>query len=298
MFLIGDCCGTIDCLSQSWLPLGATWYTGIVESFFSINQGYIVSSVLGDSIILTKNARVIKSVRHRSYNPIAIIDTMYIYDDGGKIYHFTNGQFYKLYDYNLMPGDTWQVSVAFPSPFASPPTTTADTIVTIIVDSVGTLNINGQIRKTQYVRSKNNDWYFLNPIIEGIGSSGGFFPFLYDWQDSDIPFLRCYTDSLFFYQANINFPCDTFINGISVNEFSELEVFPNPATDLLKITFLNYQPQSLIIILDSHGRECLRRKTYSGESVISLDVHQLVPGFYYCLIINKSFNRTIKIIKF
>jgi len=87
-----------------------------------------------------------------------------------------------------MPGDTWQISVPYPSPYILVSLTSPDTIVTIIVDSVSSKIINGSSRKLQYVHSKNNDWYYFNPIIEGIGSTGGLFPYLYDWQDYDLPF--------------------------------------------------------------------------------------------------------------
>lgn len=102
--------------SQSWLPHEATWHTGIVESFFSPNQGFIVSTVIGDSTILTKPTRLIQSNHYNSQNLLTNVDTSFMYDENGKIYHLANGQFYKLYDFNLMPGDTWQISVPYPSP--------------------------------------------------------------------------------------------------------------------------------------------------------------------------------------
>ena len=178
---------TSTCTAQSWLSRGAKWHTGIIESFFSINQGYIRSTVIGDSIIMGQNTRIIISERFSSQNQLSGTDTSFFYDTNGKIYHYRSGQFYKLYDYNLMPGDTWQISVAYPSPFATISITSPDTIVDIVVDSTGYQMIDGQSRKLQYVHSVNNNWYFLNPIIEGIGSSGGFFPFIYDWLDNDIP---------------------------------------------------------------------------------------------------------------
>lgn len=284
--------------SQNSLPNGATWHTGIIESFFSFNQGFIISTVFGDSTIQTKPSRLIQSYHYSSNNNLSIVDTMWMYEDSGKVYHFATGQFYKLFDFNLMPGDTWQISVPYPSPYIVITMTSPDTVVIIMVDSVSSTIIDGQTRKLQYVHSINNDWYFLNPIIEGIGSSGGFFPYIYDWQDYDIPFLRCYTDSSIFYQRNIDLPCDTFINDIPENEIIGMIVYPNPVYDRLKISLLTNHSQFQIIILDSQGRECLRRKVQFGEKNIELDVQSLVAGFYSCIFLNEHFKRIVKIIKF
>lgn len=285
-------------LSQNWLPNGALWHTGIVESFFSHNQGYIVSNIIGDSTILNKSSRVIQSQHYNSNNNLFLIDTMLMYEDSSKIYHFTNGQFYKLYDYNLLPGDTWKISVPYSSPYIGMSLTSPDTIVTIEVDSVSSTLIDGKLRKLQYVHSINNDWYFLNPIIEGIGSSGGLFPYIYDWQDFDIPLLRCYTDSSLIYQRSFNFPCDTFINDINENGIMGMTVYPNPTNDLIRISLLPNHSQFQIIVIDTQGRECLHRKIQYGEQSVVLDVHNLTGGIYSCIVLNDHFKRTVKIIKY
>lgn len=289
---------SIKCFSQTWLPQGATWHTGVIESFSSPNQGYIASSVVGDSTILSIQTRLIQSNQFSSHNQLIQTDTMYMYENGGRIFHFTTGQFYKLYDFNLMPGDTWQVSVPFPSPYTAISMTSPDTLVTIIVDSVSTTMINGHQRKLQYVHSKNNDWYFFNPIIEGIGSAGGFFPFTYDWQDNDIPFLRCYNDSLIFYQANSNFPCDTLIDDVSEPDISQVVLFPNPAHDQLIVSYESTQPLIQISIFDCQGREWIRQTNSDIEGKEIVNISQLSPGYYFCEISNKYFKRIIKIIKY
>lgn len=122
--------------------------------------------------------------------------------------------------------------------------------------------------------------------------------YIYGWQDYNLPFLRCYTDSLLFYQSNNNIPCDTFINSIFENEIKGMVAFPNPTYDLLKITHLPNHSQFQITILDSQGRECILRETKYGEQNIVLDVHQLVPGLYFCLILNEHYKRIVKIIKY
>ena len=38
--------------AQTWGTHGTTWYTGILESFFSANQGYIQTIIIGDTTLL------------------------------------------------------------------------------------------------------------------------------------------------------------------------------------------------------------------------------------------------------
>ncbi len=283
--------------AQTWGTYGTTWSTGILESFFSANQGYIQTIIIGDTTLLTQQCKILQSNHYNSSGQLVLVDTAFLYKSNNKIFCYLTNTFYTLYDFNASVGDTWQTIAPYPSPFSSsgnPP----DSMVTIVVDSTSNTSINGQIKKVLYVHSAYNDWFFLNPIIEDIGSAGGLYPYIYGWMDNDIPYLRCYTDSSIFYQRNINFPCDTLINDIPENEIIGMIVYPNPAHDQLKISFLNKHFQFQITILDSQGRECLRRKVQSGKQDIELDVQSLAAGFYSCILFNEHFKRIVKIIKF
>jgi len=62
-----------------------------------------------------------------------------------------------------------------------------------------------------------------------------------------------------------------------------LRVFPNPASDELKIEFISSETSALIELFDLQGRKVLTRQEVLGRSLnknISLDITSLVEGFY------------------
>ncbi len=267
--------------AQIWAPTGSVWHYGILESFFSQNQGYLKVESIGDTSIQGQQCKILHKTRYNaSTHMLTDEGNDYMYSLNDKVFHFMNDTFYTLYNFNAMPGDTWTVAVPFPSPFASlnPP----DTLVKIVVDSVSTITIQSQILRTLYVHSDSNDWYFLNPIIEGIGSMGGMFPFIYDWMDDNIPFFRCYVDTSFFYQRNLAYPCDTVIDKLDESSFYEtFDVFPNPATNYFMIKMgipkLNYSTASLRIF-DEFGREVIFKKITIEEIMYGIKINSETFG--------------------
>ena len=173
---------------SQWSPNGATWYTGIIENISSQNQGFIRTISIGDTVLNSIDCKLLESVHVNSSGQITLVDTLIMYSDSGRVFHYRNGSLYILYDFSLNAGDSWQTIAPYPSLFTlsgnSP-----DTIVEVVVDSISTITISGIAKKVMYVHSDSNDWYFLNPIIEDIGGAGGLFPYIYDWLDFEIPLI-------------------------------------------------------------------------------------------------------------
>lgn len=280
-------CFLFPCISfsQGWAPLGATWHIGVIESYCCPNKGYRKITSISDSIILSNSCKVLKVEYFNSNSILFKVDTLYQYENNGIIYEYVNNQFYTLFDFNLVAGDTWSTSVPFPSPFAFATGNPPDTIVNIIVDSVSSLIINGQNRKLLYVHSQNNDWEFLNPIIEGIGSAGGFHPYIYGWLDFDLPFFRCYEDSVINY--SVYTPCDNIIN--DVNEYyhtiSDL-VYPNPFSDRLIIKYTG--TMSWIKLFDIYGKELIVDIISNVNNTVDIDTSKLAAGAYFVIINNRK----------
>ena len=270
-------------IAQTGLPQGATWHIGIIEGISSSNQGYALYVVDGDTIIQSTDANIIRFAKYNSQYQQIDSGNAYFYADSSRIYHYYVNDFYKLYDFNLMPGDSWEIVVPYPSPYTGITFNSLDTIVTVIVDSIGTININGQTRKLQYVHSDSNDWIFLNPIIEGIGSIGGIFPAIFGWQDYDLPYLRCYNDSIIYFNAHSGFACDSIINSAFISEDNEtnINVFPNPAKDIFNISSNEHRNMTLSII-DNLGVLHLRKEIIYPDTTI--DIAHFLPGIYYCII--------------
>ena len=269
--------------SAQWAPIGSSWHTGIIESFSSSNQGYIATNSIGDSVINFKNCKLMQSTHVNSSGQVTIVDTAFMYTDSGRVYDYKYGSFYLLYDFSLNQGGVWQTIAPYPSPFTlsgNPP----DTIVNILVDSVSYRTISGISKKIMYVHSISNDWYFLNPIIEDIGSSGGLYPFIYDWSDFEIPLLRCYNDSNIQYQVDPNFSCDSILNEVNDSKtevLNEIRVFPNPASDFIFFNLHRKDEVKYFLIYNELG--VLTHIGNSEEIVNGIFVGDYSSGMY-CIV--------------
>ncbi len=273
-----------QCSLAQWAPLGAMWFTGIRESISSPAQGYLITTSNSDTVIMGESCKVLINEMHHSFSPAFIVDTFYMFEDSGIVYEFVNGQFSTLYNFNAVQGDTWNISVPYPSPFASgnPP----DTIVTIYVDSTSSTIISGQSKKILYVHSLNNDWLFRNPIIESIGGSGGVHPFIYGWMDIDIPYLRCYSDSLISYQNPQAFPCDSLVSSVSddFNGANNFLIYPNPALSFLEIIKVKPISDMKICMNNILGQSQRINIISENEYSLRLDVCELSSGVYYIIL--------------
>lgn len=283
---------------SQWAPNGATWYTGIVESISSLNQGYIRTNSIGDTVLNSIDCKLLESVHVNSSGQITLLDTLIMYSDSGRVYHYRNGSFYLLYDFSLNAGDSWQTIAPYPSPFTgsgNPP----DTIVEVVVDSVSTITISGISKKVMYVHSDSNDWYFWNPVIEDIGSAGGLFPYIYDWLDFEIPFLRCYNDSILQYDTEVNFPCDTLLNSIENFEKSNLEeiiLYPLPVNERLNFLFNSSEKIDRFLLFDEVGRLMMKGDEQELKGGISMVNYS--SGIYFIQLLTENRPRSLKFVIF
>jgi len=259
------------------------------------NQGYIRTTSFGDTILNTTNCKMLESVKINSSGQVSSIDTIFMYSDSGKVYHYRSGSFYLLYDFTLNPGDSWQTIAPYPSPFTisgNPP----DTIVQIVVDSVSTITISGISKKVMYVHSNFNDWLFLNPIIEDIGSAGGLFPFIYDWMDFEIPLLRCYSDSILIYDAEPNYPCDTLVN--KVNEATDFStpifITPNPADQNINLHIPDDGKIERFVIYNEFGKMVYQHNLENSTKEIFTG--SFPDGIYFARAFKKNEVTSIKIV--
>lgn len=257
---------------------------GMIESFFYQNQGYLFFESVGDTLIQGQNCKKLKKRRYWSSGSITDEGFEYFYSDSGKVYHYMSSTFYTLYDFTALPKDTWQISVPYPSPFASgnPP----DTIVSIVVDSISSITIYSKNLKTLYVHSANNDWYFRNPIIENIGSAGGLFPYIFDWMDIDIPYLRCYSDTSIFYQIYNNISCDSIITGVfEKNNENGVSVIPNPADNYIIVwvgpSIKISEQKTDFTIIDITGNIKYHSSASLIENKLIINVQFLPCGLYF-----------------
>jgi hypothetical protein len=81
---------------------------------------------------------------------------------------------------------------------------------------------------------------------------------------------------------------------IEKNDLSQIEVYPNPTTNILKIQVNEVLLGKEYAVCDKLGRNLLFGKINSKIS--NIDVSELSQGFYF-LIIGENFNQVVKVIK-
>jgi len=287
--------------SQTWAPIGAKWY-------YNYNQassvGYVKIECIKDTIIANDTCKVLNKTRYQ-YDYPGVYHTVslgneYIFQNGNKIYNYKYGQFYILYDFSATIGDIWTVS-ASRYQYSS-----CDTIGKVHVDSIGIKIIYPDTFKIIYTSSyQNSNWVFSGPIVEKLGCLGYMLPIqqLCDLDHEEGGSLRCYSDSLYFYQADSLIPCDfiTSINEIMADD-QFIKVFPNPVYDNLNISLSSKGSMNTfhqIEIYNCFGQ--LIRKLKFDDSMkysdYNFNVHSLSSGIYLIRVYTSDGTFERKIIK-
>ena len=283
---------------KSWPPDSAEWYYE-VQSLFGCYPCYISyqnSKIVGDTIILSKECKILQK-----YNASEICDNMgniteFIYEENNKVYWYNRilEHFTLLYDFSAKSGDSWEIFVNSCS-------------LIVNIDSISSLFINNQDYRVQHVSDENH--YFTGDIIENIGHTTSMFPKDIYWVcqgvgcDSDfINGLRCYLiNDIIVYKKDEN-PCDTtyqiFIS-IKENKCNSISFYPNPLRETLNIDIKNsgelYSDELYYNLFNSTGTMIKGGLLPKSKS---LNLSGLKPGLYsiHLLLDNKIIHKQ-KIIK-
>lgn len=240
------------------------------------NDEYIKFSEIGDTVILGDTVKIIKEEH------ITLLDTLsndiFMKSDSNRVYIYTaeTNSFELIYDFNAIPGDTIQVYCRggiFP-----------DTNIHILIDSVSTIDINGNILNVQYVSQPNiEEYYMFGTIIENIGWTGYMFP-MHSWVDPPTGgALRCFQNDVIGLYHLASFDCDYIATEIeTIAESKNTQVFPNPTDGVVKINALNIEK---IEVINSEGK-CL---TFETKNEIDLSTFE--QGIYILKV--RTSNETI-----
>ncbi len=150
----------------------------------------------------------------------------------------------------------------------------------LIVEEIDSIQmLDGSMRKRIVLNYINAEYPYYQYWIEGIGSQqtgvrfptymGGF------WHHNEN--LRCFLvdDSIVF--SNVTTPC-CLIVGVEELEKSRIELYPNPASEMLNIKF-PYSGKWQVSIYNMHG--LLISKEYAKQSgAYDTDLHELPSGMY------------------
>jgi len=171
----------------------------------------------------------------------------------------------------------------------------------MVIDSTGTIDINGQTRIIQYVSCGDGMFIeFGGLVIEGIGNVNSMFP-CFDLS-MDGP-LRCYDDEglgLFInpYHSDNgwNFQdCEQVITGMSEPGLkTHMKIFPNPANEYVTIEYELMENGSLVLN-SIDGKMVFTSELPAGKDQRIVPTQELVPGTYVISLL--AGNETIASVK-
>ena len=266
----------------SWAEPQATWF--YTFDHFAYAQ-YVKIEKVGDTLINGINCDVLQKTRIGYDYSQSIFDTINlgreytcISLDGDTVLNFRSNQFYVLYIFSALPGDTWILRGN---------NSNCALIDTIRVDSIGTTIINSDTLRYLWTSKVSNSlgWYFTGKIVEKIGCIGYMFPEPY-CQIIDINeggLFRCYDDSLSWsFSSGIVPTCDyTTSIGELKGDQNGITIFPNPFLNTAEIIIpKKFDEQKISFkVFNEYGEEILKDNNLA--SVRFIDGQNLSSGIYF-----------------
>ncbi len=265
--------------SLAQLSVGSTWYNTYNDQFnptphYSVSKDILVK----DTVINGQQAFIYKG--QQPENCLTTTSNI-IRQDGKKIYHWSNDkkEFMLLYDFALNTGQSYELKTDFGT-------------TKITIDSTSTIIKNGKTLKQQHVSSSNHINEIYGPFVENIGSMFYFFPRNGVCDPIHIMGVRCFEDA----SGTIHFTtedCAT-ISGMEELNMEKLTIYPNPASDFIKLTTSTNSADISYEIQDLNGRTLLSIKGNEDEQV---DISTLPKGAYvvkgFDNTTNQSFSRKL-----
>lgn len=269
------------CQTPNYLADGSKWRinsVGLSNSAPCWTEGKYVVEIVGDSVIggLTYKHLIYHGVM--SENPInpqpgVMCNADYTFSNlygfvrqaGKKVYSYDlmNSVDTLLYDFDLQVGDTLPLTIINSD--------TAITVTAITNFQVGietrsifdlSLNSGGSVK-----------------LIEGIGHDKGFLGTMQPFEFAEVG-LICYSRNDTTYYDNGIDVCDL---NVGLNEFQskiEVEVFPNPTSDIVTITSPQFAEIQSFEVVDLLGAKCTIMVDFSSSEKAVVNLESLVSGNY------------------
>jgi hypothetical protein len=275
-------------MGQEFAPIGSIWhytqYSWIDPELITFKT---IESVSDTSINGKECKKLIEVERY--YSDTVCIYTHFVYSENDSVLFFKDNAFHVLYDFGAVAGDTVVLDYFL---------TGEGTPLLMIIDSTGTIDINGVERRLQYITCGDGLFIeFGGPVIEGIGSTYFLFP-TYDGTVNGP--LRCYQDDVtglyinYFYSYGWNFEdCDQIITDIEEPGSADVTLtYPNPSSN--HICIKNANPFSVYRISDINGNLI---KSGLLELSDEINIEELAKGVYFLQLITDDQVTVKKIIK-
>jgi hypothetical protein len=268
-------------LEPSYPVVGTEWYYEIINFNGSITYQYLECAA--DTIIgNTRPKVIIRSNTLYDKDLYTKVTHEYVYSEDGIVYWWDkqSQSYTTLYDFNANVGDQWTIHVGTQS-------------IMIHVDDVENVEYNGATYRVLSVRDAND--IFTGDIICGIGHTTSFFPEkMLNNRDFNVDGIRCYWH---FGEELLQFgevDCDeiyNIYNDVAENEVSEIEVYPNPAKDILIIKSdvleMCHGASLQEYTITNITGQTMMRGTISSDNQ-QVDVSNLENGMYFIKVGEKS----------
>ena len=291
--------------AQMWCASGAQWHYGYVAGV-PFTYGYLISNYIGDSTISTIVYKKITTTRYGNFTFGSSTLPLILLNENNKLVTLYTGNVDTLFNFNATIGNKW-LRVR---------TGTSNTDVTrriVTVLDTGHVIINGITLKKLILSYQSGGWAtatvsnYTDTVYEKIGSIHFFLNPMAVETMSAIPDLsgniingdfRCYSDNNFaIYHKPGSLNCKDVVGINELGSDHILNVYPNPANDVLNIEFstsheLTEQPV-IIEITNALGQVVLS-ETSTTQS-LKLKTDNLQNGLYYLSIKTKDETVTRKI---
>jgi hypothetical protein len=242
-------------------------------------QGKYVVEIVGDSIIGGL------SYKHLIYHGIMVENPInpqpgvicnpdytfsstygFVRQAGKKVYSYDliNSVDTLLYNFDLQVGDTLPLTVI-----------NSDTAIT--VTAITNFQVGNETRSIFDLSSNSG---FSVKLIEGIGHDKGFLGTMqpFEFFESE---LICYSRNDTTYYDNGSGICDLNV-GLNELQFTlEVEVFPNPTSDVVTITSPQLEEINFVEIVDLMGANCTVRVDFSSSNKATVNLENLAKGNYF-----------------
>ena len=194
-------------------------------------------------------------------------ETIYITQEGNKIYEVENGQRFLLYNFDMNPGESW---------FAP-----KYDVEVYVIDTSTMVMENGSIRKVLQTFTLDDNLY-INNIIEGIGLDRSVFPF-YDLEGPPPckhSQIRCYSeDGIPLITSDVD--CDYEV--LALDELSDVvKLYPNPANEEINFGLADIPLDGSVRlrITNVTGQTFLDRKVCGEGNLLTIEITTMPPGTY------------------
>jgi hypothetical protein len=236
-----------------------------------------VYRVTGDTTLNSRNYQVVNFNSQSTQYPLQQNGYYYLRQDTiGKVYGLINADSaeYLIYDFSKQAGDSFITNLPLNWPGE----------IKVRIDSTAVM-FEGLTRKTQYVTLTTSLGVLNDIFVEGIGAINGFFAApgieytIYDGPDYN---LLCFSEqaNLVYHNPDYN-TCTLDSTWMSISApltENTLQVYPNPASNVVSVTFSESNQQSLFTLTDLTGRAVLEQPLSAKQTLI--DVTGIATGAY------------------